>query len=194
MFSTYLLCCCSFIHSIMRILLAPHRLAAPLPHIQLVSNIIHTSSFIPNKRKRHKNIKAINTITPPSLLFLVSNVVMRKHPQLKTRENVLPWNPKTSSCSHPNPKVINLLQHIIVVLQTHWGKPISFSYLLFNISKYLVLFFFLCLLLQRHLSFFFVTFYYWNVEGCIAIYFCMTIQGKCSNPLGLFSLFFKGVS
>jgi hypothetical protein len=33
-----------------------------------------------------------------------------KHSQPKTSENVLPWNPKTSSYSHPNPKVKKLLQ------------------------------------------------------------------------------------
>jgi arginine/lysine/ornithine decarboxylase len=54
-----------------------------------MSNNIHTNSLIPNKRKRHKNIKAINTTASPSLLFLASIDVVCKHLQSKTRENVL---------------------------------------------------------------------------------------------------------
>jgi hypothetical protein len=95
----------------MRVPLTPHCLIAPLPHIQPVSINIHSSSLIPNKRKQHKNIKAINSTAFPSLLFVVSIAVMRKQPQPKTGENILLSNPKTSSCSHPNPKVNFLLKH-----------------------------------------------------------------------------------
>jgi len=90
-------------------MLAPHCLVAPLLHIQPVSKNIHSTSPIPNKIKQHKNIKAINTSASPSLLSLVSITIVCKHSQLKTGENVLPWNPKTSSCSHLNPKIKNLL-------------------------------------------------------------------------------------
>ncbi len=78
-FPTYLPSYFSFFSSTMKILLTPHCLAAPLLHIQPVSSNIHSSSFIPNLKKRHKNIKAINTTTSPSLRFLVSITVMRKH-------------------------------------------------------------------------------------------------------------------
>ncbi len=105
-------CCSSFFSSTARVPSTLHRLATSLSHIQQVSSNIHSSSLIPNKRKRHKNIKVINTTASPSLLFVVFVVVMHKYPKSKTRENVFLWNLKTYSCSHPNPKVKNLLQKV----------------------------------------------------------------------------------
>jgi len=84
----YLPCCSSFFSSTTKVLSTPHYLATPLPHTQPVSSNIHSSSFIPNKRKQHKNIKAINSTTFPSHLFVVSIVVTCKHPQSKIGKNV----------------------------------------------------------------------------------------------------------
>lgn len=71
---------------------------------------------------------------------------------------------------------------------------ISFSYLLFNISKYLMLFF-------SFTTKAFVIFHcHFLLLKCTRVYCYLflyehprQVQGKCSNPLGLFSLFFKGV-
>jgi hypothetical protein len=73
--------------------MAPHRFAIPLPHIQPVFNIVHSISLIPNFKKQHKNIKAINTTTSLSLLFIVSIAIMNKHSKPKTTENVLSLKP-----------------------------------------------------------------------------------------------------
>jgi hypothetical protein len=54
----------------------PPCLVAPSPHVQPMSNNIHSISLIPSKRKQHKNIKAINTTASPSPFFLVSIVVI----------------------------------------------------------------------------------------------------------------------
>ncbi len=138
-------CCFSFFNSTARVPLTTHRLVTPLPHIQPVSNDIHSSSLISNKRKRHKNIKAINTTTSPSILFLVSIVIVRKHPQAKTKKNIFPWNFKTSSYSHPNPKVKNLLhlvlKYIFKISNSMMGIILSWIYSIHSNSSMFVEFF-----------------------------------------------------
>ncbi len=48
---------------------------------------------IPNIKKRHKNIKAMNTTASPLPLILVSIAIVSKHSQPKTRENMLCLKP-----------------------------------------------------------------------------------------------------
>jgi hypothetical protein len=79
----------------------------------IVSTPTHSSQI---KENNIKTSKTINTTAVSLLLFLVSIVIMHKHPLPKTGENVLPWNPKTSSYSHPNPKVRNLLHRLHMFL------------------------------------------------------------------------------
>jgi hypothetical protein len=69
----------------------PPCLATSLAHVQPMSNNIHSNPFIPNIKKKHKNIKATNTTTCPSPFFLISVVVVVNYtPNQKTRESVSP--------------------------------------------------------------------------------------------------------
>jgi hypothetical protein len=91
----HLFCCSYFFRSTTRFSLTTLCLAIPLPHNQPMSNNIHSSTLIPNKRKWRKNIQAIKTIASPLVLFFISIAVMCKHSQLKIGKTVFFQNPKT---------------------------------------------------------------------------------------------------
>jgi hypothetical protein len=66
----------------------PPCLATSSPRVQPMSNNIHSSQLIPNKRKQHKNIKAINTTASPSPFFLVSIVIIVVYTPNQKQEKV----------------------------------------------------------------------------------------------------------